>query len=62
MIWREGGIPREIYDNLSQQTMMGPIERYGKVRISGVFEHGEKYGHLGQFEYNLKLISVQIIE
>lgn len=61
MIWIEGGIPREIFDNLSQQTMMGPIERYGKVRTSGVFEYGEKYGHLGQFEYNLKLISVQII-
>lgn len=62
LIWIEGGIPREIYDELNQQAMMGPVERYGKVRVSGVFEYGGKYGHLGQFEYNLKPTVVQMIE
>ena len=27
MVWIEGGIPKEVYDQLYQQTMMGPEER-----------------------------------
>jgi hypothetical protein len=49
MLWIEQGVPKEIYDNAYQQEMMGPLERYAKVRIKGKFEHGEKYGHLGGF-------------
>ena len=49
MVWIEGGIPREVYDALYQQQMMGPMERYGKVRLKGKFEHGAKYGHLGGY-------------
>ena len=47
IIWVEGGMPIEVYDVLYQQSMMGPEERYGKVRITGKFEYGGKYGHLG---------------
>jgi hypothetical protein len=47
MIWVEGGMPIEVYDVLYQQSMMVPEERYGKVRITGKFEYGGKYGHLG---------------
>ena len=46
MLWVEGGIQREIYDKLNQQQQMGPLERFGKVKITGKFEYGEKYGHL----------------
>jgi len=49
MVWIEGGIPREVYDALYQQQMMGPTERYGKVRLKGKFEYGAKYGHLGGY-------------
>jgi hypothetical protein len=53
MIWVSGGIPKEVYDKLSQQQMMGPLERYGKVRITGKFEYGDKYGHLGGFDQQI---------
>jgi hypothetical protein len=49
MIWVEGGIPRDVYDMLYNQQMMGPEESFGKIRILGVFEYGGKYGHLGGF-------------
>jgi hypothetical protein len=50
MLWIENGVPREIYDSAYQQQMMGPLERYAKVRIKGKFEYGGKYGHLGGFD------------
>jgi hypothetical protein len=49
MLWVDGGIPIEVYDRLYTQSMMGPEERYGKVRITGVFRYGGQYGHLGGF-------------
>jgi beta-lactamase superfamily II metal-dependent hydrolase len=53
MLWIEGGVPKEVYDNAHQQQMMGPLERYAKVRIIGQFEYGGEYGHLGQYEYQI---------
>ncbi|MFC1870631.1 hypothetical protein ACFLYE_05145 [Chloroflexota bacterium] len=50
MLWIENGVPREIYDSAYQQQMMGPLERYAKVRIKGKFEYGGKHGHLGGFD------------
>ncbi|MDD4985076.1 MAG: hypothetical protein PHQ43_04685 [Dehalococcoidales bacterium] len=50
LVWVEGGIPIEIYDQLYRQDMMGPEERYGKFRITGIFEYGGAYGHLGGFD------------
>ncbi|MDD5590352.1 MAG: hypothetical protein PHY18_00260 [Dehalococcoidales bacterium] len=49
-VWVEGGLPIEVYDQLYRQDMMGPEERYGKVRITGIFEYGGAYGHLGGFD------------
>ena len=49
-IWVEGGLPIGVYDQLYRQDIMGPEERYGKVRITGVFEYGGAYGHLGGFD------------
>ena len=49
MVWIEGGVPREVYDQALRQDMMGPTERYGKLRIKGKFEYGARYGHLGSF-------------
>jgi hypothetical protein len=53
MLWIEGGISKEIYDNLNQQEMMGPTERYGKISIKGTFEYGGQYGQLGQYNYQI---------
>lgn len=53
MFWISGEIPLEIYTNLHQQQMMGPIERYGKVLIKGKMEYGGEYGHLGQYDFQI---------
>jgi len=61
MLWVEGGIAKEVYDSLYEQLMMGPSERYGKIRIRGIFEYGEKYGHLGQYDYQIIPLQVEIL-
>jgi len=61
MIWIEGGIPKEVYDSLYEQHMMGPSERYGKIRIRGKFEFGEKFGHLGQYDYQIIPLQVELL-
>ena len=58
MLWIEGGIPKEIDDSLYEQYMMGPSERYGKIKVRGKFEFGERYGHLGQ--HNCQIIPVEV--
>ena len=61
MLWVEGGIPKEIYDKLNQQQMMGPSERYGKLRIEGMLEYGGKYGHLGSYDAQIVPSRVHLI-
>lgn len=61
MLWVDGGIPKEIYDRLNQQQMMGPTERFGKVRIAGKFEYGGKYGHLGGFDSEIVPETVELL-
>lgn len=58
MLWIEKGVPKEIYDNAYQQQMMGPLERYEKVRIKGMFEYGDKYGYLRA--YNSQIIPFEV--
>ena len=53
MMWVSGGIPAEVYDKLNQQQMMGPLERFGKVRITGKFEYGGQYGYLGGYDQQI---------
>jgi hypothetical protein len=53
MLWVEGGIPKEVEDELNKQQQMGPVELFGKVRMMGIFEHGGKYGHLGGFNQQI---------
>ncbi|MBM3154450.1 MAG: hypothetical protein FJ008_03865 [Chloroflexi bacterium] len=50
MMWIEGGIPRDVFDQLYRQQMMGPTERYGKISITGKFQYGNKYGHVGAYQ------------
>ena len=61
MVWVEGGIPKEVYDKLYQQQMMGPLERYGKVRVKGKFEYGAKYGHLGAYSAQIVPSEVEVL-
>ena len=41
---------------------MRPTERYGKLRVIGLYEYGGKYGHLGQFEYRLEPSTVVLLK
>ena len=60
-LWVEGGLPLEIYNQLYQQNMMGPSERFGKVRIKGIFNYGGKFGHMGAFSYQITLSEVELL-
>jgi len=48
-VWVGGGIPWEVWSQLYKQKIMGPEERYGKVRLEGKFEYSGKYGHGGGY-------------
>ena len=61
MLWIEGGIPKEVYDRLYQQEMMGPSERYGKIRVTGKFQYGGKYGHLGGYNSDIIPSKVELL-
>ncbi len=61
MIWLEGSTPTEVFDRLHQQEMMGPLERYGKVRVEGIFERGDRYGHLGGFDAQIVISEMEVL-
>ena len=61
-IWVEGSIPEGVYDLLHEQRQMkGPLERYGKVRIEGIFEYGGGYGNLGGFSAQIVPSEVELL-
>ena len=62
MLWVEGGIPLEIYNRLYTQSMMGPTERYGRVRITGRFSYGGQYGHVGGYDAQITPSEVELLE
>ena len=62
MIWVEGGIPEEVFEALYLQEMMGPEERFGKVRVQGRYEHGGEYGHLGGFNSQIIPSEVEMLQ
>ncbi len=62
MLWVESGIPLDIYNRLYTQSMMGPEERYGKVRITGVFSYGGEYGHLGGSNAQIRPREVELLD
>ena len=62
MTWIEDNLmPTEVYDQLYQQDMIGPLERYGMLRIRGRFEHGGIYGHGGGFTAQIISSEVELL-
>jgi len=61
ILWVEDGIPPEIYDRLYEQDMMGPEERYGKMRVAGIFEYGGRYGHVGGYDAQITPSEVELL-
>jgi hypothetical protein len=60
ILWVNGGIPIDIYNQLRQQSMMGPIERFGEIRITGKFVYGGQYGHLGGYSSQITPTQVEL--
>ena len=61
-IWVNGGLTMQNFERLYMQQMMGPTERFGKVRITGVFEYGGQYGHVGAFKYQITPEKVELLD
>ena len=62
MVWIENNlIHDEVYDQLHQQETIGPVERYGRLRIRGRFEHGGRYGHVGGFTAQIVPSGVELL-
>ena len=61
-IWIEGGISNEIRDQMTRQNQVGPNELYGKIRVEGRFQYGERYGHLGGYESQIIPEQVEFIK
>ncbi len=55
VMWLNGGLPKEIYDKLSSQQVElgGFVQHYGRMKVTGKFEYGGKYGHLGGFRFQI---------
>ncbi len=63
MIWLTGNFPQDIHTGLNVQnnTPSGYPEYNGKVKVSGKFEFGGKYGHLNAFNYQIDVSSIEKI-
>ena len=62
LIWVEGGIPPNFHDSLHSQQMMGPEERFGKIRIKGEYETEGRYSHTGNYDSQIKPTEVELLQ
>jgi hypothetical protein len=62
-IWFAGFVPLDISDKLYQHTspLAGP-QHYGKLRVTGLFETGGKYGNTYLFKYRITVKSVEMLD
>lgn len=58
IVWVAGSITKDVYDQLYEQQMTGPTERYGKISLTGKFDYGGKYGHVGG--YNSQIVPSEV--
>jgi hypothetical protein len=64
LVWVQGGIPQEVLSKLSSQsdTPSGYAEHFGKLRVTGKFESGGKYGHLDSFDYRITVTAAELLD
>jgi hypothetical protein len=64
LIWVKSGIPEDLFNRLYTQTQTpsGYPEHIGKLKISGKFETGGKYGHLDAYQYQISITSAEQLE
>jgi hypothetical protein len=63
-IWITGPFPQTVIDRLYTQndTPSGYPERYGKVRVTGTFQYGSKYGHMDAYQYQLVVSDAVLLD
>lgn len=64
LVWAVGNISPELYDKLYAQTVTpsGYTERLGRLKITGKFETGGRYGHLDAYQYRMIVTSAELLE
>lgn len=64
LVWVNGGISRDLFNKLYTQTITpsGYPEYFGKLKISGRFETGSKYGHLNAYQYQINITSGELLD
>lgn len=60
-VWVAGGVGKEVYDRLYQDPVAGPIVRFGKVRVTGRFESGGKFGQMGAYSSQITPEKVELL-
>jgi len=63
-VWVEGGISQDLQSKLMGQSdgFSGHTERLGKLRITGRFETGGKYGYLGGYRYQITISKAELLD
>jgi hypothetical protein len=64
LVWVASGISQELQNRLYGQsdTPSGYTERFGKLKVSGKFETGGKYGQLDSYYYQIAITSVDLLD
>jgi hypothetical protein len=64
LVWVKSGITEKIFDKLYRQTTTpsGYPENIGKLRITGTFETGGKYGHMNAYNYQIAITNAELME
>lgn len=64
LIWATGNVSPELFDQLYAQTFTpsGYTERLGKLKITGKFETGSRYGHLDAYQYRITITDAELLE
>lgn len=63
LIWIEGNLGENVYNRLYVQnnTPSGYPEHFGKVKITGTFTSGGKYGHLDSYQYKITISKAELL-
>ncbi len=64
LVWVKGGISQELQSKLYTQTdsPSGYPERFGKLKVTGIFETGGKYGHLDAYQHQITITNAELLE
>ena len=62
-IWFAGFLPQYVRDHLYQYTSPGAgPQHYGKIRVTGIFESGGKYGNMDAYKFRITASKVELLD